>query len=50
MKEPFHYTDLGDLSAVEPWAKVPLHCDACRVEWRGCMDAAECPKCGNHDS
>lgn len=44
------YKNLGDLSAVEPWAKVSLHCDKCMVEWLGCMDAAECPQCGNTDA
>lgn len=39
-----HYTDLGNLSAVEPWAQVWLWCDKCEAQWIGCMDAAECPK------
>ena len=41
------YKYLGDLSAVEPWARIALCCDKCKVEWLGCMDAAECPKCGD---
>ncbi len=44
----WHYTHLGNLSAVEPWAQVTLYCDVCQVKWLGCMDAAACPKCGDH--
>lgn len=44
------YKNLGDLSAVEPWAKVGLYCDDCKVQWVGCMDAAPCPECDDHKS
>jgi len=40
------YEHLGDLSAVEPWHRVPMVCDKCMVSWEGCWDNYQCPRCG----
>lgn len=45
-----YYTDLGNLSAVEFWWNVRLHCDVCRIQWIGCADAAACPQCDNTEA
>jgi hypothetical protein len=43
---PDGYRDYGDLSAVEPWARVSMTCERCKVRWYGCWDNYQCPECG----
>lgn len=43
------YENLGDLSATPPWFSVAMSCDKCRVQWTGCWDNYQCPKCGDGD-
>lgn len=40
------YQYLGNLAACEPWAAVGMSCDKCKVDWTGCWDNYQCPKCG----
>ena len=40
------YKYLGNLAACEPWAAQGMRCDNCMVEWMGCWDNFQCPKCG----
>lgn len=40
------YKFMGDLSAVEPWHRIYMSCDACKLSWYGCWDNFQCPKCG----
>jgi hypothetical protein len=40
------WVDLGDLSASDQYG-VGLRCERCRVRWRGCAAACECPRCGD---
>jgi len=44
--EEEEYKNLGDLSAVEPWHRVAMCCHDCKLEWSGCWDNFQCPKCG----
>lgn len=40
------WKDYGDLSAVDPPARVAMRCEACRTRWYGCWDNFTCPECG----
>ena len=40
------YEYLGDLSATPPQYTRSMQCDECKVEWGGCWDNFQCPKCG----
>lgn len=40
------YTYLGNFSAVDPAYSIGMSCDSCKVEWTGCWDNFQCPKCG----
>ena len=40
------YEHLGNLSAVEPVHSVHLTCWDCKVQWVGCWDQNQCPRCG----
>lgn len=40
------YKYLGNFSAVDPQYSVGMTCHDCMVEWTGCWDNFECPKCG----
>jgi len=40
------YKYLGNFAACEPWAAVGMSCDKCKVQWTGCWDNYQCPKCG----
>jgi Zn finger protein HypA/HybF involved in hydrogenase expression len=40
------YTYLGNFSAVDPAYSRGMACHECRVEWTGCWDNFQCPKCG----
>ena len=40
------YEDFGDLSSVDPQYRRLMSCDKCMVRWYGCLDAFQCPKCG----
>lgn len=41
------YKYLGDFSATPPWHSRAMVCHDCKVEWTGCWDNFQCPKCGN---
>lgn len=41
------YEYLGDLSATPPWHSKMMACDKCMVEWTGCWDNFQCPRCGD---
>ena len=41
-----NYEYLGDLSAVDPPYVRHMMCHDCKVEWGGCWDNFQCPKCG----
>jgi len=43
------YKYLGDFSATPPWHSRQMSCDECEVEWTGCWDNFQCPKCGEGD-
>ena len=43
------YENLGNLSAVGPAYSKGMSCHDCRVEWIGCWDNFQCPKCGEGD-
>lgn len=40
------YQYVGDFSATPPWFSVSMRCDDCMIEWTGCWDNFQCPKCG----
>jgi len=40
------YKHLGDFSAVDPVYSRLMCCHNCEVEWVGCWDNFQCPKCG----
>jgi hypothetical protein len=40
------YEHLGDFSATPPWFSKNMQCHDCKVEWTGCWDNFQCPKCG----
>ena len=44
MSEEYRY--LGDFSAVDPAYSKGMVCHDCKVEWTGCWDNFQCPKCG----
>ncbi len=42
-----NYAYMGNYSAAEmPGASRLMGCHECKVEWTGCWDNFECPKCG----
>tara|TARA_R110000772_G_scaffold86268_1_gene180661 strand:+ start:924 stop:1118 length:195 start_codon:yes stop_codon:yes gene_type:complete len=40
------YQFIGNFSAVEPVYSRHMSCHDCEVEWTGCWDNFQCPKCG----
>jgi hypothetical protein len=42
----FGFVYLGNFAACEPWAAKSMQCDKCMVNWVGCWDNFQCPRCG----
>lgn len=40
------YQYLGNFSAVDPAYSRGMSCHDCEVEWTGCWDNFQCPRCG----